>query len=195
MNGEDKKLIEAFPVPISHISNFINDEERVRLCDRLKNAKYHQHSALSGNASSTHYYKKEINKDLGKQLLNRLEQSVNEYGKMFGLPPLKIFNTWANIQNSSSVLKYHTHPNAEVSGALYLNITEQGGKLNFSTPNPYISNQFYLERNWYNYESFWIQPKNCDLVLFPGWLKHGSFDNSMDNRVVVSFNAISHVFA
>ena len=141
MNDENKKLIEAFPVPIVNISNFINDEERDSLCDKLKNLKYHQHSALTGNASSTHCHKN-INKELGKKLLNRLDQSVNEYGKIFGLPPLKIFNTWANIQNTSSVLKYHTHPNAEVSGALYLNITEQGRKLNFSTPNPYISNQF-----------------------------------------------------
>jgi len=194
MTDENKKLIEAFPVPITHILNFISDDERIKLLDKLKKVKYHKHSALSGDASSTHFYKN-INRELGKPILTRLEDAVNEYGSMMGLPPLKIFNTWTNIQNSGSVLKYHTHPNSEVSGAFYLNMTDDGGKLNFSTPNPYISNQFYLERNWYNYESFWIQPNNCDLILFPGWLKHGSFDNNMNNRVVVSFNAISHVFA
>ena len=49
---------------------------------------------------------------------------------------------------------------------------------------------FKENRNHYNYEWYKIEVKNCQLVLFPSWLKHGKNDdiNQMDDRMVVSFN-------
>ena len=45
----------------------------------------------------------------------------------------------------------------------------------------------------YNYESHWISVKNCQLVLFPSWLRHGNDNviNKMDGRIVVSFNSVN----
>ena len=44
----------------------------------------------------------------------------------------------------------------------------------------------------YNAESYKAEVKNCELILFPGWLQHGKYDdiNEMDERIVVSFNSI-----
>ena len=45
----------------------------------------------------------------------------------------------------------------------------------------------------YNYEYHSIPVENCQLVLFPGWLRHGNDNviNKMDERIVISFNSSS----
>ena len=48
-----------------------------------------------------------------------------------------------------------------------------------------------MERNPFNYEWYKFSVNNADLILFPSWLKHGHHGhvNTMDNRMVVSFNS------
>ena len=83
----------------------------------------------------------------------------------------------------------HTHPHACISGSLYINVGEER-KLYFHNPNTYI---VFTDRDLltpYNFEFQWIDVHNCELVLFPSWLKHGKNDedNVMDDRIVVSMN-------
>ena len=61
----------------------------------------------------------------------------------------------------------------------------------FHNPNPYIVFSDRDRLTPYNFEFQWIDVKNCELVLFPSWLKHGKYTeiNEMDDRMVVSFNS------
>ena len=96
---------------------------------------------------------------------------------------------WSNIQNSGSILTEHCHPNCIVSGALYINVSDDD-KLWFHNPNPYITFTHKHTVTSYDCDSYWIPVENCELVLFPSWLKHGKYDEviKMNDRIVVSFN-------
>lgn len=183
-------LYNAFITPVMTISDVITEEERVEMLLRVRSSTYGDHGALDGNAKSTHHTLRDINNLIGDKVVTILEEHANYFASTLGIPPVVLYNTWANIQNEGSSLRYHTHPNSEVSGVLYLNVNDSAAAISFINPNPYIKYQFYNKETEYNFKSFWVKPKNGDLVLFPSWLEHGSFNNTMKGRCCISFNAI-----
>lgn len=186
MNQNDLHL---FPILVRHFNDFITEDERQQLIRKLSKTSHKSHTAIMGDAVSTHY-DHNITAQVGNSLMKRLNEVANQYACDFGMCKVKILNIWSNIQNKGSQLKVHTHPNSEVSGALYVNVDENASPINFYNPNPYIQYQHYVNRNMYNFNHVWVKPKNGDLVLFPGWLRHGGPVNDMDNRLVISFNSI-----
>ena len=172
------------------ISGVITENERVKLINKFESIKSTNHGALDGDATSTHNSLRNINDYVGDEILSRLKIRANDFALTLALRPLDICNTWINIQNKDSVLKFHTHPNSEVSGALYLNVGDDAGSITFMNPNPYVKYQHYETENDYNAKSFWIKPNSGDLILFPSWLEHGSFGNKMDGRMCISFNTL-----
>ena len=183
-------LYNLFPTPVMIISDVVTEEERIDVLSKVKSATYSCHGALFGDAKSTHHTTQDINNLIGDDILSRLEEHANHFASTVGIPPVTIYNTWANIQNKDSNLKHHTHPNSEVSGALYLNVDNNAGSITFMNPNPYVKYQHYCADTEHNFKSFWFKPKNGNLILFPSWLEHGSFDNEMEDRCCVSFNTI-----
>ena len=95
-----------------------------------------------------------------------------------------------NIQHKDSILKEHCHPQSLVSGALYINVDENQ-KIYFHNPNPYVYSSPKEKITPYNMEHQFIKVNKGDLLLFPSWLRHGKDDhvNTMDDRIVISFNA------
>ena len=176
-----------FSVPIGYTHDFITEKERLELYKSIKSLTHIPHNAIKGNGNSTHGL--DVN-FLPKKIKNRVQDAVDEYTKEYGSPSVKITTIWSNIQNSGSTLDEHTHPRSIISGALYINVGDKS-ELCFHNPNPYIGFTLFKEnRNHYNYEWYKIEVKNCQLVLFPSWLKHGKNDdiNQIDDRMVVSFN-------
>ena len=155
------------------ISGVITENERVKLINKFESIKSTNHGALDGDATSTHNSLRNINDYLGDEILSRLKIRANDFALTLALRPLDICNTWINIQNKDSVLKFHTHPNSEVSGALYLNVGDDAGSITFMNPNPYVKYQHYETENDYNAKSFVVQRpgilgfKNFDLVILP----------------------------
>ena len=184
-------IIPAFPTPIAIVNKFISEEE----CDDLTK-KFNQlvpmkpHPAIDGKAFSSHYTVHDLSNFLSKETYDRLNLIINETANAIGLPKLVLFNSWVNIQHKNSRLKYHSHPNSELSGALYLNVNDDGGRLQLESPNPFVHFTSYKKETVFN-DKMWIKPQKGDLVIFPSYVRHGSFDNNMDNRMVFSFNTIS----
>ena len=50
----------------------------------------------------------------------------------------------------------------------------------------------HSDDTYYNYDFYWIPVENCQLVLFPGWLKHGKYTDEieMDERIVIGFDCV-----
>ena len=186
-------ITPLFPTPIGKVYNFITEKERLRLLESIKKRKHVKHGAIIGNGSSSYSVSSNV---FDRDIVKRLQDSVNEYVEEYGCKDVKFQHSWSSVQNKGSRLSEHTHQNAIVSGALYINV-DQSCKLYFHNPNPYI---FYTDRGDdskevkeftpYTYEHYWIPVENSLLVLFPGWLRHGKNDedSEMDNRIVVSFN-------
>ena len=183
-----------FPTPIACIPNCITSKERLQLIKSIKNINHSSHDAISGDGLSTHSTLP-VNKCpniLDRGIKKRIQAALDEYNTECGNRLSILDNIWSNIQNSGSKLLEHSHPESCISGALYINVGEES-KLYFHNPNPYV--YFTNRREWtpYNYEYKWIPVHNCELILFPSWLRHGGGDddyiNQMDERIVVSFNA------
>ena len=181
-------IVPIFPTPIAIKLDFITSKERLQLWDRIKKIDHISHKAIEGDGYSTHG---KFPKFLDKNIKNRIQIALDEYNETCGNFPSKIVDIWSNIQNAGSKLNQHSHPTSEVSGALYINVAEDD-KLYFHNPNQYV--YFTKKKNFtpYNYESYWISVHNCQLVLFPSWLRHGNDNviNKMDGRIVVSFNSV-----
>lgn len=183
-----QNILPIFPTAIQCINNFIDDNERIEILNSIKKLNYENHHLLVGNASST-FLGKNLRDALKDKFIERLEDHINTYADKTGIPPVNIFNIWANIQNKGSILRPHIHPNSEISGALYLNVDSESSRLIFYNPNPHIKTHIYQKGTEFSFQDFWIKPKNGDLILFPGWLEHGSDENKSDERTVISFNA------
>lgn len=103
---------------------------------------------------------------------------------------------WANINRSGDFNAPHTHPEAILSGAVYLKIaTEDQGQIQFFDArdgNPtgqwscfmQISDRTELTEDLYS-----VTPREGDILFFPGWLRHWVTPNRTDeDRVSMSFN-------
>ena len=181
-------ILPLFPTGVGQVPNFISEDERLKIFESIKTIPHHPHLSIVGEGYSTH---KKCPDFLDRDIKLRLNFAVNEYSGRYGFPPLKVSNIWSNIQNSGSRLNEHTHPDSIISGALYINVDESC-KLYFHNPNPYIFFTSKTKYTEYNYEHYDMYVENCQLILFPSWLKHGKYSevNQMDQRIVVSFNAI-----
>ena len=180
-------IVPLFPTALGKVSNFITDKERIQLIKSIRDTKHVNHGAIRGDGVSTFNSNTSV---VNKDILNRLQGQCNEYARKYGAKDnLKLDNIWSNIQNSNSVLDEHCHPQSIISGALYLNV-DDSCSITFHNPNPYIYFTYFMERNPFNYEWYKFSVNNADLVLFPSWLRHGYYNhvNTMDNRMVVSFN-------
>ena len=180
-----REIIPLFATPLFVINDFITEKERVKIYDSIKKLNHLPHSVISGNGTSTH----KANVDfLDKGIKDRIQCALDEFSEGYGCYRTKIDTIWSNIQMKGSILKEHVHSNALLSGALYINANDG---IFFHNPNPYIYFTPTNKYTGYNDEYTRFPVKNCQLLIFPSWLKHGKTDliNKMDDRVVVSFNA------
>ena len=187
-------IAALFPSPVATFFDFITEEERLQIFESVMSVEHPPHGAITGKGFSTHT--KAVQEDVrsstivSSKIIDRMQDAVDQYGSEYGSKSTELMNIWSNIQHAGSRLREHTHPNSVISGALYINVDESC-KLYFHNPNPYMK---FFDRGtdtFFNYEYYWLQVKNCELVLFPSWLMHGRYEhvNTMDNRIVVSLNS------
>lgn len=123
-----------------------------------------------------------------KKLVNLIEYYADQYWLDYGLEQRfepHISNMWSNKHDNGGVTLLHHHSRSPIVATFYLRYKEGNGTLFFENPLEYhmchepreiISTQ-YLELLQY------------DLVLFPGWLKHATEANRIDDeRIVIGCN-------
>ena len=109
---------------------------------------------------------------------------------------MRIDNSWFNIQPVGSNLEQHSHPNSIASAALYINVDHNSAPLVVENPNAIaVFNNYHNSVSQYNCQAHSFIPENGQLIIFPSWLKHGSFGNknNTDARMVISFNTNYHI--
>ena len=186
--------ISIFSIKIKFYKNFLKEEEIKNLLKNIKKTNHIYHEALKGDALSTH--KLFINILKNNSLEKKLNEEIKEYSKILGIDNQIISTSWTNIQKKGSKLVKHNHTTSPISGVLYLKVDKNSSKIYFYNPNPYINIMNIKQRNETNYEYIYFEPEIGDLILFPGWLLHGSneeFNNSKE-RVALSFNTVDDSF-
>jgi len=108
--------------------------------------------------------------------------------------PVRMFNSWVNINRYKDMNWPHTHSDAIISGVYYVKTPYNCGDIEFENPASDSINPFL---RWYDSNCFhacnWKMPTEEGLLyLFPSWLRHGVNPNfnKEEDRVSISFNLV-----
>ena len=108
----------------------------------------------------------------------------------------KIDNMWSIVNSEGNDNGSHQHPGGHMSGVFWVKSQgEKSGKIVFENPNSFGQNILLLnlkddlKEGCHNYGSFWFEPVEGRMVLFPCDLRHSVGRNSTsEDRIVISFN-------
>jgi uncharacterized protein (TIGR02466 family) len=180
------------------IKKIITDKQRSDIIDYVKksNTIDLKPFLLVTNGSTTTFTTKdnllpEISENIPscKNLKETLFEKLNEYcvDSLFHIHA--VTNCWVTIQTKGSELHDHTHPLTTISGVIFLNVDKNSSKLVFR--NPVNLMEFTMQKSLDN-SIYTITPENGSLLIFPSWLKHGSFGeiNYTEERIILSFNVV-----
>ena len=89
----------------------------------------------------------------------------------------------------------HTHPEAHLSGVMWIKIPKNSGEISFNNPfefSGYVEIKSYLEevRNQTGFHpTYIVHPKSGKLITFPSSLRHEvKVNESNEDRIAVSYN-------
>ena len=181
--------LNIFCTKIRIVDKFFSEEEIKQALGLVSKTKQEKHGEFVGDHSSSHYSYDNVlkNTDLEK----KINKEILKYCADCLINSQKITNSWINIQKKDSILKMHNHHPVQVSGAIWLKTDDKSSELIFENPNPFVKNMFIADSNDWSYSQYFtVKPNQGNLILFPGWLIHGSNyeKNKSDERIVLSFN-------
>lgn len=91
---------------------------------------------------------------------------------------------WTNVNEPGSANAVHSHPNATFACVYYVQ-GENTGKLQFPNPANLLNSCYAISPFM---RGVGIEPKDGELILFPGWLAHEVVrNNSNKQRVNIAF--------
>ena len=104
-----------------------------------------------------------------------------------------ISEMWLNINKPTNYNILHHHGDSFLSGVYYVSVPPEAGKLWFRHPSvakTVISWSPYFDGlNEHNSNSWYVEPKAGNLILFPSWLEHEVDQNKSDEeRISIAFN-------
>ena len=201
--------LDLFPTPVLMVKNFLNKNEIDFAYNFLLTNKQwlNSHALISGNSFSSHTELGNIN------ILNELANNIKQWnfqneGVMNRLNTLLLYfsfkirtkfhgikTSWFNLQLEGSKLRNHSHY-CNVVGSIYLKTDKDSSPLVIENPSRYHEFADKLDRtteelrNSRYLSEYKFFPESGDLILFPGYLFHGSgdFENKSKERLVISFN-------
>ena len=102
---------------------------------------------------------------------------------------------WININSFGHTNKKHTHPNAILSGCVYLKVPKDSGNIIF---NPNLINEYFFrsftecDNDITSCETAFF-PEERKVIIFPAFLPHSvSQNNSNEDRISIAFNSFSY---
>ena len=186
-------LDQLFPVPILHIPKVNNfDNVQNEFSNVLNKVTFDKKSNWSTHYLSSLDFKSDTITLLGMELFQEcLSYHVFQYCQYMGFNadiPTEVVSSWFSMFKKGDYGHLHEHGNADVSGVYYFKTNGNDGDIYFQNPNSnMMSSTFYRDSMFtidHNYS-----PLEGQLLLFPGWLKHGIKRNKTDNtRISFSFN-------
>ena len=191
---------ELFPIKIyrNRVTSLANIEQQIiDFCEPMWRGENTSHPDLSPNMFTTFNQNNMLHRyELFAPLVEELNLMIAECWKEFqlyrNLTPI-INEMWVNETKKDGAIISHNHAPYPIAGVVYLRHTPGMGNLVFENPiNLLHSMQLY---DWSgtteitkNIEQE-ISVTTGDVVMFPGWLRHKTHANSLnESRYAMSFN-------
>ena len=139
----------------------------------------------------------DFSQDLVMGFCERVLERAYEYGETMGWHyregmQLVVKECWANANDKYAYNQPHTHPNALLSGAYYVQVPDGNpGQFIIKDPRsqPWVMQPEYRAQAPGNSEIQQIPPEEGRLIMFPSWLEHSVGQNLSDGlRISLSFN-------
>lgn len=183
--------VDLFATPIY----FNNIKIKKEYKDILIKEKYERFEIDNGFSTINKYVlnNKKLN-SLKKEIINNLNNYIYEILKIKKTTKFKLLNSWCTKHSYNDWAQAHHHENSLISGVLYLKTYEDSGNLVFHRNSllGLFPNSVKIEFDTFNAsnsESFYITPKEGDLILFPSSLEHSVTKNlNQNDRYCCAFN-------
>ena len=168
------KLKKQYDRELDFVKTLFTEEARHDLEDGGK----------SSRVINMHLHNNEEMSELCSDVLSYADQFWLNYGLDSYYEPS--FNTvWANEHKRGHKTQVHNHSGSPIVGVYYFKVPENSGRLFFENPLEYHMCHEPRTGPWVEY----VDVQGGDLVMFPGYLKHGTeVSMSDDSRIVVAFN-------
>ena len=186
-------LDQLFPVPILHIPKVNNfDNVQNEFSNVLNKVTFDKKSNWSTHYLSSLDFKSDTITLLGMELFQEcLSYHVFEYCQYMGFNaniPTEVVSSWFSMFKKGDYGHLHEHGNADVSGVYYFKTNGNDGDIYFQNPNSNMMSSTFYRDSMFTIDHTY-SPAEGQLLLFPGWLKHGIKRNKTDNtRITFSFN-------
>ncbi len=104
-------------------------------------------------------------------------------------------SAWVNINKRDDYNVKHTHPTSDLSGVLWVKCPDECGKIEFESSlafQTYEEIESYTEElkdEYYVDHTYYFNPKEGRILVFPSHLAHQVYKNKSDkDRISISFN-------
>jgi uncharacterized protein (TIGR02466 family) len=122
-----------------------------------------------------------------------LEEHIFKYMRGIGtsfekVQRYRILQSWMTMTNKDEYAPIHSHGGADLSGVYYFQTNGDDGDIFFNSPNVQQEHAHVFEHlpAWHS-----SKPEVGKIILFPGWLRHGTRTNTTTNeRISLSFNIV-----
>ena len=189
-------IIEPFnKISPFHTSMYFTNIRGYDLAGLVQSLKTDTESLKKSNAGGWHsplYDGKNMHVML-RSFFNELQKKmVDIYADMGILKKPELLNYWIIVNNKYAYNQTHNHPFSFFSGAFYIKVPENSGKITFKRPDP-MADWLKLDvMNDNNSQMLRIEPKVDRLIVFPSYLEHcveqNLTEDEDDTRIVLSFN-------
>jgi uncharacterized protein (TIGR02466 family) len=159
----------------------------------------HEHPIKNGGIKVIYDSRFKRLDDITNPAMRQVFDFITEHGKKYWdvlglsdqLNPY-ILNAWTTAVRNGGFVASHNHNPIPIAGVFYIKAEAGQGNLFIENPNdllvgrfPYRANGEYVPQR-FNYE---IESKSGKLVLFPGWMKHFTKENTTnDIRISMAVN-------
>jgi len=192
IESSDHNIQSLFPSPVysSKVYNFIRIQDEITSCiDQVEfdmREDWGQTAFLSDITFTENIIGKynlnclrcEIDQHLRKYC-SFLEFNVDEYD-------CNISSSWLALFKKGNYGQLHSHGDADISGCYYYKTNGEDGDIFFESSNLNLE----ASKCYSNLSGrFRYTPTKGQILLFPGWMKHGIMTNMTDNtRISLAFN-------
>tara|TARA_R100000908_G_scaffold42060_1_gene19580 strand:- start:32 stop:643 length:612 start_codon:yes stop_codon:yes gene_type:complete len=186
------ETIPLFSHPINIFNLNFNTQQSEKIQEIINSTEYRLNDSgnafISKNLKVLEYPKLNFLKDEFSKALNEFNEKIMGYEKN----NLKITTSWFTKCEPGQQSHRHNHKNSLYSGVYYNNVDDYSKILFYN--NDWRGNNYQLkinDYNFYNSDTWSIEPKSGSLIIFPSYLSHKIIkNNSTKTRYSLAFNCI-----
>ena len=186
-------LNQLFPIPILHIPKVANfDNVQKEFSNVLNEVTFDKRPDWGTHYLSSLDFKSDTITLLDMKLFKEsLSYHLFEYCQYMGFDsntPTEVVSSWFSMFKKGDYGHLHEHGDSDISGVYHFKTNGNDGDIYFQNPNSNMMSSTFYKDSMFTIDHTY-SPVEGQLLLFPGWLKHGIKMNETDNtRVSFSFN-------